>query len=307
MMAGIVVEKLSKSFKNIKAVNNISFKVEEGRVLGFLGPNGAGKTTTLRMLVGLSKPDQGKINIAGNPILFGSSQNNALFGYLPEQPSFYGWMTGTEYLRFIAEIFHLEKIETKVKEVLKTVDLTDAGNRRIAGYSNGMKQRLGIAQALINDPSVLIMDEPVSALDPIGRREVLHVISRLRNNKTVLFSTHILSDVDRICDDIIIINRGKIVAAAPLTELKEKYARPILEVEFAGDAEYLIGDLKKESWVENIEARGNALKIWLTGDSIIEQNIPLKYFVDKGLSILKYGLILPEVEDLFLNLIEEDK
>lgn len=307
-MPGIKVSNLSKSFKSFKAVDDVSFEVAPGRVMGFLGPNGAGKTTTLRMLVGLSRPDKGEIEIDGQKISFGDAKNNSSFGYLPEAPAFYGWMSGQEYLSFIADTFGIagNKKETKIKEVLKTVDLTEARARRIGGYSNGMKQRLGIAQALINDPKVLIMDEPVSALDPIGRREVLHVINQLKKDKTILFSTHILSDVDRVCDDVAIINKGRIIALSSITEMKEKYAKPILEVEFDQDADNLIPGLKKEPWVESIEGGGNSLKIWLRDSNIINDNLPIKYFLDKKMVILKYGLILPEVEDLFVSLVKEE-
>lgn len=308
-MAGIEVKNLSKSFKTFKAVNGISFSVEAGRVVGFLGPNGAGKTTTLRMLVGLSHPDKGEIAIAGQQIVFGESANNTKFGYLPEQPAFYGWMTGAEYLGFIADTYSLkgQKKIDNIKRVLKIVDLTEAKDRRIAGYSNGMKQRLGIAQALLNDPEVLIMDEPVSALDPIGRREILRIISNLKKEKTILFSTHILSDVDRICDDVVIINKGKIVAQSSLIELKEKYSKPILEIEFSADPSPILSDLKQQGWAERVEESGNQLKIWLSDNAAIDQNVPLKYIAAKGISVLKYGLMLPEVEDLFIDLVEEDK
>jgi len=308
-MAGIKVSNLSKSFKSFKAVKDISFEVENGHVMGFLGPNGAGKTTTLRMLVGLSKPDKGEIEIADKRVVFGNAQSNTDFGYLPEAPSFYGWMTGEEYLGFIADTFRITSLkkESKIKEILKTVDLTEARHRRIAGYSNGMKQRLGIAQTLINDPKVLIMDEPVSALDPIGRREVLHVINRLKKDKTILFSTHILSDVDRVCDDVAIINKGRIIALSSITELKEKYTKPVLEVEFNCDSNFLISELKEQPWVENIDGGGNRLKIWLRDSNIINDNLPIKYLLSKNVAILKYGLILPEVEDLFVSLVEEEK
>lgn len=306
-MAGIKVKNLSKTFKNFKAVDGISFEVAENRVMGFLGPNGAGKTTTLRMLVGLSRPDSGEIEIAGERVVFGSSEAHRYLGYLPEQPAFYGWMTGEEYLKFIADSFKLDKPSKKIEEVLMIVNLLEARKKRIAAYSNGMKQRLGIAQALINDPKVLIMDEPVSALDPIGRREVMQVISRLKEDKTILLSTHILSDVDRICDDVIIINRGKIVTESPLSKLKEKYAQPILEVEFEQDVENILDDLKKEPWVKSFDGGGNHLKIHLQSPGALDGNKPLKYLVKQDHKILKYGLIMPEVEDLFVDLIKEAK
>ncbi len=308
-MTGIVVKNLSKNFKNFRAVSGISFSVEEGRIVGFLGPNGAGKTTTLRMMVGLSKPTNGSIEIAGEAVEFAGSSANNKFGYLPEQPSFYGWMNGNEYLSFVADTFKIigDKKATAIKKVLKVVDLYGAKNKKIASYSNGMKQRLGIAQALINDPEVLIMDEPVSALDPIGRREVLNVISSLKGKKTILFSTHILSDVDKMCDDVIIINKGKIITQSSITELKEKYAKPILEIEVESGADVIAGNLESKEWVDRVESSGNHIKVWLRDAHVIESNIPLKELLANGKSILKYGLAMPEVEDLFVNLVEGDK
>lgn len=308
-MSQIRIENLNKQFGNFVAVDGVTFEVGAGRVLGFLGPNGAGKTTTLRMMVGLSKPNSGKIFINDQEIVFGQSKNNKLFGYLPEQPAFYGWMTGTEYLNFIGELFGFDSktIKHKIIDLLKLVDLIDAKNKKISTYSNGMKQRLGIAQALINDPEVLIMDEPVSALDPIGRREVLKIIENLKKDKTIILSTHILADVDRICDDVAIINHGKLIALSPLVELKEKYAQPILEVEFASDPHTIVSSLKAEPWQSNIEKNGNTLKISLKDEKSLTNNVPLKFFALRDIKVIRYGQILPEAEDLFISLIGKDK
>lgn len=304
-MPAIVVKNLSKTFKSFAAVDGLSFSVEKNHVVGFLGPNGAGKTTTLRMLVGLSKPTGGNIVISGVPVVFGNPSSNKKVGYLPEAPSMYTWMSGFEYLNFVADILKLDEKSkaTKIKELLKLVDLTEARNKRIGTYSNGMKQRLGIAQALINDPEVIIMDEPVSALDPIGRKNVLHVIERLKKNRTILLSTHILSDVDKICDDIVIIDKGKLVVSSPLAELKAKYASPILEIEFASDPSAVFDKVKKEKWVKRVEQDGTNMKIWLADESVVEKNIPLKFFADQKIGVLKYGLTLPETEDLFIELL----
>jgi len=306
-MSAISVKNVTKRFKSFIAVDGLSFDVAENHVVGFLGPNGAGKTTTLRMIVGLSKLTKGAVTVSGIPVIFGKIESNAKIGYLPELPSFYAWMTGEEYLNFIADIFKLSDAakKTKIDSLLTLVDLTDAAKRRISTYSGGMKQRLGIAQALINDPGVLILDEPVSALDPIGRREVLTVIEKLKKNKTILFSTHILSDVDRICDDVVIINHGQLVAASPLAELRAKYATPILEIEFASDPEKLASDATAQKWAEKIEKNGNLLKIWLRDNKAVEENLPFKYFAKQDIGILHYGLSLPETEDLFMDLLGE--
>lgn len=308
-MSGISVKNLTKSFKDFKAVSDISFEVREKGVTGFLGPNGAGKTTAIRMIAGLSKPNEGIIEISGKKIEFGNSSTNKLFGYLPEQPAFYSWMNGYEYLDFIAQTFGIEgdKKKSKISEVLKLVDLLEAKKKRIGAYSNGMKQRLGIAQALINDPKVLIMDEPVSALDPIGRREVLNIINKLKADKSIFLSTHILSDVDKICDDVIIINKGKILAASSLSELKEKFAKLIIDVEFTDNPVSIIAKLKKEPWVSKLESDTVSAKIWITGEDIIKKNLPIKFFAKENIGVNTYGLRIPETEDLFLELLEEDE
>ncbi len=304
-MPAISVRNLTKKFKSFTAVDNLSFDVAEHHVVGFLGPNGAGKTTTLRMLVGLSQATEGDISISGIPVSFGSSAANKKVGYLPELPSMYAWMSGQEYLEFIADIFKMspKQKEAKIVELLQLVDLTAAKDKRIGTYSGGMKQRLGIAQALLNNPEVIILDEPVSALDPLGRKEVLKVIGKLKKSRTVLFSTHILSDVDKICDDVVIINQGKLVIAKPLAELKAEYAAPLLEIEFATDASEMVARVSKEKWAKRVEQSGNLLKIWLFDNTVVEKNIPFEYFAKQNVGILSYGLKLPETEDLFVELL----
>lgn len=306
-MSGISIKKLTKKFKEFVAVDDISFEVPENHVMGFLGPNGAGKTTTLRMLVGLSRPNSGEIEIAGKRITFGDASANITFGYLPEQPSFYRWMNGQEYLSFIADTYKIKNdvMAKKIKELLTLVNLYDARRKRISTYSNGMKQRLGIAQALMNDPKVLIMDEPVSALDPIGRREVLNIIQELKKEKTILLSTHILSDVDKICDDVAIINNGKILVVSPIAELKEKYGQPILEVEFDKDPKDIEQSLKAEDWVNTVERSGNYIKIWPKDIKAVDKNEAIKFLSKQNIGVLRYGQILPEIEDLFVRIIRE--
>lgn len=306
-MSAIKISNLTKKFKSFTAVSDLSFELAENRVMGFLGPNGAGKTTTLRILVGLSKATSGKVEIAGKEVVFGDSSINYLLGYLPEQPSLYGWMTGEEYLNFIGDTFTLSKNEKKTRtdELLKKVNLLSFRKKRIGTYSNGMKQRLGIAQALMNNPKVLIMDEPVSSLDPIGRRDVLNIIEDLKKEMTILISTHILSDVDKICDDVVIIDKGKLVTVSSLSELKEKYATSILEVEFDKNPDSIMSELNKQPWVDKTEKNGNLLKIWLSDDKVMQANLPLKFFGAFDIGVLNYGLDLPEVEDLFVDLIGE--
>lgn len=306
-MSNIKVTNLAKKFSDFIAVSDLSFEISENKVLGFLGPNGAGKTTTLRMLVGLSKPTSGKIEIGGEEIKFGDTKGSRLVGYLPEQPSFYGWMTGSEYLNFIADLFglNIDQKKRRIKELFHMVGLDQAKDKKVSTYSNGMKQRLGIAQALINDPKVLILDEPVSALDPIGRKEVLEIIEKLKKEKTILMSTHILSDVDRVCDDIVIINNGKLVVSSSLASLREKYAKSILQVRFLTNPEGIVAKLKKENWVLSVVQEKNSLKVSLKDDKIMIENSPLQFFAQCGIGVLEYGLVTLETEDLFLKLLEE--
>lgn len=306
-MNAIEIKNLNKKFGAYSAVSDLSLMVEQNKIFGFLGPNGAGKTTTIRMLVGLSKPDSGQIKIDNQEVIFGQISSNSSFGYLPEQPSFYNWMRACEYLSFMADLFGIEATKKTIlmDELFKLVGLAEAKNKKIGTFSNGMKQRLGIAQALINEPKVLILDEPVSALDPIGRREVLEIIEKLKAKTTIFMSTHILSDVDRICDDVAIINKGSIVTVSPLAELKAKYAKPILQIEFTHDPENLVSELKEMDWVIRLEKNGNQIKIWPKDTMIIEENIPLNFLLTKQIGILNYGLVLPEMEDLFMEILRE--
>lgn len=206
----LTISNLTKRFGTLTPVDGISFELEQGSCTALLGPNGAGKTTTLRMLAGLLSPTQGQIQYAAT----GKSQDSwrERIGYLPQYPKFYPWMTGIEYLLFGARLSGLKRSQALIRsqEVLEMVGLEEAAKRRISGYSGGMKQRLGIAQALVHQPDLIMLDEPVSALDPIGRREVMDLLQRLRGDVTILFSTHVLHDAEEICDDMVLMVDGRI-------------------------------------------------------------------------------------------------
>ena len=237
-METIQCQGLTKRYGNIVALDDLNLVVEERSVFGFLGPNGAGKTTTIRLLTGLSLPSAGTARVADEEVTSNSQALRSKIGYLPDVPAFYEWMTGREFLHFVGEIHRLPARERnkRADEILDLVDLQEAAGRRIGGYSRGMKQRLGIAQAIINRPEVLFMDEPTSALDPIGRRDVLLLIERLSQETTIFMSTHILSDVERVCDTVGIIDRGKLVTQSTVEELRQRYARSAFELEFEEDA-----------------------------------------------------------------------
>ena len=211
---------LTKHYPGVQALTDLSLEVPAGSIYGFLGPNGAGKSTTIKVLAGLTRPTRGSASVAGIPVVAGPGYRREV-GYLAQEPQFYDWMTGRETLRFVASLYPAADRagDDGITAVLKRVGLADAADRRTATYSGGMRQRLGIAQALIGSPAVLLLDEPVSALDPIGRREVLDLMRELRGEVTVFYSTHILDDVERVSDHVAILDGGRLVRSAPTAEL----------------------------------------------------------------------------------------
>ena len=220
-----------------------------------IGPNGAGKTTTLRLFTGLTNPTQGRL-LAGEDVSGRSLQLRSRVGYLPESPAFYGWMTGREFLQFTAELYGLGPRESRAEagELLERVTLTEAADRKIKGYSRGMQQRLGLAQALVHRPEVLFLDEPASALDPMGRRDMLEMIGSLKGQTTVVISTHILSDVERVCDQVAIINRGKKVTTGSIDELRAQQQQSVYELEIEEDTGVLAGRLASLSCVRSTDS-----------------------------------------------------
>lgn len=227
------ISHITKAFGAKKVLNDLNFSVPEHSVFGFIGQNGAGKTTTMKMVLGLLESDKGEIFVNGEKVSFGQNNTNKYIGYLPDVPEFYGFMTPKEYLSMCGQITGMRKEEIKEKstELLKLVRL-ETEDKRIKGFSRGMKQRLGIAQALMNSPKLLICDEPTSALDPMGRKEILDIFSSLKKHTTVLFSTHILSDVERICDRIAFLHEGKIALSGTLEEIKRVRNGDSIEIEF---------------------------------------------------------------------------
>lgn len=212
---------VSKSFGAHSVINDLNLSVPEHTILGFIGQNGAGKTTTMKMILGLLPWDSGQILINGVPVTFGQNHTNQWIGYLPDVPEFYHFMTPMEYLALCGDISGMEKREFQRRSIqlLELVGLTQS-QKPIGGFSRGMKQRLGIAQALLGKPKLLICDEPTSALDPIGRKEILDILASIKNETTVIFSTHILSDVERICDNIAFLHKGKITLGGTLEEIE---------------------------------------------------------------------------------------
>ncbi len=217
----LTLSDVSKAFGSKKIIDNLSFSVGEHNIFGFIGQNGAGKTTTMKMILGLLKIDSGEITVNGESVKFGNAKTNREIGYLPDVPEFYGFMTPKEYLTFCGKIAGIEKkyCDKRIEELIKLVGLNGV-NKRISGFSRGMKQRLGIAQALLGNPKLLICDEPTSALDPLGRKEILDILSDVKKHTAILLSTHILSDVERICDKIAFLYNGKLALSGTIDEVK---------------------------------------------------------------------------------------
>jgi len=225
----IVVKELSKHFAAQKAVNSISFKANPGRILGFLGPNGAGKSTTMRMLTGYLEPSSGSAEISNKNILTQTIEAKKYIGYLPENTPLYPDMYVKEFLNFVGQTYRLSNLSDRVDEVIKMVGLTPEQHKKIGMLSKGYRQRVGLAQAIIHNPEILILDEPTSGLDPNQLVEIRALIKTLGKDKTVIISTHIMQEVEAICDDIIIINKGEIVANDSLEGIKKTHQQNSLE------------------------------------------------------------------------------
>lgn len=222
---------VSKRFGSKEVLREVSFAVPEKCIFGFIGRNGAGKTTTMKSILGLIKIDSGEITLCGERVAYGQNHTNRHIGYLPDVPEFYSYMTAREYLRLCGEVTGMkaDDIKSRSLELLELVGLANE-KHRIKGYSRGMKQRLGIAQALINRPKLLICDEPTSALDPVGRKEILDILFAAKDQTSVLFSTHILSDVEKISDRIALLEGGSIVISGTIDDIKQRRSEPDIEL-----------------------------------------------------------------------------
>lgn len=290
---------VSKAFGANTVIEELSFCVPEHTIFGFIGQNGAGKTTTMKMILGLLRPDKGEIFVNGEPVRFGQTETNQYIGYLPDVPEFYGFMTPMEYLALCGKITGLEKneIHDRAEQLLELVDL-DNVNKRIQGFSRGMKQRLGIAQALLNRPKLLICDEPTSALDPLGRKELLDILSDVKRDTTVIFSTHILSDVERICDEIACLHNGRIVLQGTLDEIKGLRKGAGLEIEFYKPEDAVLF-AEKYLGGKGI-GKGKLLYDGSTEKDMI--NI-MQILVQNNISVQRIEMLEPTLEALFMEVV----
>ncbi len=306
--AAIRARGLTKRFGRILALDRLDLTVPPGSIFGLLGPNGAGKTTAIRILTGLARPTDGSAWVGGVAVGLDRPELRRGIGYLDQDPRFYGWMRGRELLELVGRLHGLEgaALRARVEEMLELAGLTAAGERRIGGYSGGMRQRLGIAQAMLHKPRVLILDEPVSSLDPEGRRDLLGLISSLRGDATVLISTHVLSDVERICDRVAILHRGRLVAEGPLEELLAAHARPIFRlVPASGQDERvaaLVASLRAASWSTDVSSAGETIRVTVS-DPAAAAGAILPLVVAGGVTLDAFERARPTLEDVFLELV----
>jgi ABC-2 type transport system ATP-binding protein len=311
-MTAVRIEELRKVFGTFQALDGLSLTVEPGTVFGFLGPNGAGKTTTIRILTGLAHATSGHAWVLDKEVTNDGQEIARHIGYLPEEPAFYPWMTPREYLDYVGRVFGLTAADrtTRTKELLALTGLEEAASRRIGGFSRGMRQRLALAQAILNHPEILFLDEPASALDPAGRKEVLDFIDSLRGQCTVFMSTHILADVERVCDTVGIINRGKLVIAESRESLLAQYAIPAFEVEVDKQSEPgltpWIDALRKEGWVKSVLLQGLIVRVIVSDVERAKKEL-LASIIQANLALTRYEVVRPSLEDVFLQLVRQEE
>ncbi|MBR2906420.1 MAG: ABC transporter ATP-binding protein [Clostridia bacterium] len=291
---------LHKRFGDKEVLRGLDLSVPEHSIYGFIGKNGSGKTTTMKTVLGLLRADSGEIIVNGEKVVYGQTDTNRYIGYLPDVPEFYSFMTAKEYLRFCGEITGMSRadIEERTRELLTLVGLADE-THRMKGFSRGMKQRLGIAQALLSRPKLLVCDEPTSALDPVGRKEILDILLAIKDQTTVLFSTHILSDVERICTDVAFLKDGVVNIGGKLSDIKTRYRSNEYMIETENDSDTVI---LRNAFPEVKEIDRN--KVTFSENKYSASEI-LRFVADHRISLLKVERLEPSLEDLFMEVTEK--
>lgn len=309
--AVIQTKGLSKNYDGVSVLNDLNLNVPQHSIFGFLGPNGAGKTTTMKLLLGLIKPSSGQGTVFGHDIVHDSLAIRARIGYMPQQPHFYPTMTARETVRFTARFFFKgppAKIEARVNEVLNLVGLADKADRPVKGFSGGERQRLGLAQAQVNYPDLLILDEPAAALDPIGRHDVLVVMEKLRKYATVFYSTHILDDVQQVSDTVAILNEGKLISQGPIEQLLNGEGKTIYTVALQGDLAAVRTRVEQEPWIEQITLQGqNGHTIWqvaVKDEAVAEAKLLRLLLADEQTTVTAFGRKKVELEEAFMTLVK---
>ena len=302
---------LSKTFGDVQALKSLDLAVRQNSIFGFLGPNGAGKTTTIKLLLGLIRPTSGTATVFGQDIVRDSVDIRTRVGYLAQEPHYYEHMTARETLRFTAHFFFKgpkAAIEDRIQEMLDLVELADKADRPIKGFSGGERQRLGIAQAQVNYPDLLILDEPAASLDPLGRQDVLEVMARLRKYTTIFYSTHILDDVQQVSDTVAILNRGELVAHGAIEDLLAGTEGVVFSVKLRGNVEEAHARISAEEWVTGIQSwQENGQTVWAVSVSdaeVAEARLLRLLLADESLVVTRFGRKEYELEEIFFDIVE---
>ena len=314
----IETHNLSKIYKEAQALKGLNLTVKQNSIFGFLGPNGAGKSTTIKLLLGLIKPSQGQASVFGHDVQRDSVEIRKHIGYLAQDPRYYEHMTARQIIGYTARFFYRgpkDLLEARVQEVIELVGLEDKADRPVRGFSGGERQRLGIAQAQVNYPDLLILDEPAAALDPMGRHDVLEVMERLRKYTTIFYSTHILEDVQRVSDTVAILNRGTLIAEAPINELLEgDGGSTIYTITLKSGMEIAInearGRVTGQPWVQHLSMAAQDGQIdWqvsVTDDAAAEDLLLRLILEDRNLKVKHFGRKTYNLEEVFLEMIGKE-
>ncbi len=305
---------LRKAYGDVQALQNVNLKVSEHSIFGFLGPNGAGKTTLMKILLGLTRPTDGTGTIFGHDIVMESVAIRERVGYLPQHPRFIDYMTARENLHFAAKFFFSgpqAHIEARCDEMLALVGLSDKADRSIKGFSGGEKQRLGIALAQINDPELLILDEPASALDPVGRQAVLDVMERLREHTTIFYSTHILDDVQRVSDTVAILNHGHLVTSGPIEQILNGKDGVVYTLGIKGHRRELGERLAELPWVTHTTvAQRNGTSVWqvsVSDETAAEKDLLRYAMADPTVTVTEFNRKKYELEEVFMDIVKGER
>jgi ABC-2 type transport system ATP-binding protein len=307
----IEMQNLSKAYKEVQALKGLNLTVRQHSIFGFLGPNGAGKTTAIKLLLGLARPTGGSAYVFGYDIQRESVSIRKRVGYLAQDPRYYEHMTARETLRFTASLFFSgpkAAIEERIQETLELVGLDEKADRPIKGFSGGERQRLGIAQAQINYPDLLILDEPAASLDPQGRHDVLDVMERLRKYTTIFYSTHILEDVQRVSDTVAILNKGQLVAQAPIEELLAGSGGSTYQLKLASGTDHVRAVLMAQPWVTGLaETKTNgtqSLAISVSDEAAAKDQLLRLALSDPSVTVVEFGRQKHNLEEVFLKIVE---
>lgn len=307
----ILTDGLTKSYGSVEALKSLDLRVLRNSIFGFLGPNGAGKTTAIKLLLGLIRPTSGTGSIFGLDIARDSVAIRDRIGYLPQEPRYYEHMTARQTLRYAAHFSFKgpkAEIEKRIRETLELVGLADKADRPVRGFSGGERQRLGIGQAQVHYPDLLILDEPAASLDPLGRRDVLAVMERLRKHTTIFYCTHILDDVQRVSDTVAILNHGDLVAQGSIEELLSGGEGIAYQVTMKGDAEAAYQRISGQDWVTGIQSRaGNGTTNWTVGvtdDGVAQSQLLRLLLADERMLVTGFGRREHQLEDVFVSLVE---